>query len=72
MNKVKCELYHDNFQNFKRFNIKKAQLVIADIPCNIGDTVYLLRNGFIEPCNVEGIHFTSRKSYVRLRPFQQA
>ena len=32
----KVELYHDNFQNFKRYNIPKAQLVIADIPYNIG------------------------------------
>lgn len=23
---VKCELYHDNFQNFKRYDIPKAQL----------------------------------------------
>lgn len=36
----KCELYHDNFQNFKRYNIKKAQLVIADIPYNIGVDAY--------------------------------
>lgn len=28
---------HDNFQNFKRYNIKKAQSVIADIPYNIGE-----------------------------------
>jgi site-specific DNA-methyltransferase (adenine-specific) len=34
------ELYHDNFQNFKRYNIKKAQLVIADIPYNIGENAY--------------------------------
>lgn len=33
---MKCELYHDNFQNFKRYNVPKAQLVIADIPYNIG------------------------------------
>ena len=37
---VKCELYHDNFQNFKRYNIPKAQLVIADIPYNIGVDAY--------------------------------
>lgn len=37
---MKCELYHDNFQNFKRYNIKKAQLVIADIPYNIGVDAY--------------------------------
>lgn len=34
------ELYHDNFQNFKRYNIPKAQLVIADIPYNIGAAAY--------------------------------
>ena len=37
---IKCELYHDNFQNFKRYNIPKAQLVIADIPYNIGADAY--------------------------------
>lgn len=29
---MKCELYNDNFQNYKRYGIQKAQLVIADIP----------------------------------------
>lgn len=33
---VNIELYHDNFQNFKRYNIPKAQLVIADIPITSG------------------------------------
>jgi len=37
---IKCELYHDNFQNYKRYNIPKAQLVIADIPYNIGENFY--------------------------------
>lgn len=37
---MKIELYHDNFQNFKRYNIPKAQLVIADIPYNIGVDAY--------------------------------
>lgn len=35
-----CELYHDNFQNYKRYNIPKAQLVIADIPYNLGNNAY--------------------------------
>lgn len=26
MKEIKCELYHDNFQNFKRYDIPKAQL----------------------------------------------
>ena len=37
---VQCELYNDNFQNFKRYGIPKAQLVIADIPYNVGTNFY--------------------------------
>ncbi len=37
---MKTELYNDNFQNYKRYNIPKAQLVIADIPYNIGVNAY--------------------------------
>lgn len=37
---AKATLIHDNFQNYKRYNIKKAQLVIADIPYNIGANAY--------------------------------
>jgi len=37
---IKCELYNDHFQNFKRYNIQKAQLVIADIPYNLGNNAY--------------------------------
>lgn len=39
--KVKIELYNDNYQNFKKYDIPvKAQLVIADIPYNIGKNAY--------------------------------
>lgn len=38
--KIKIELYHDNFQNYKQYNVPKAQLVIADIPYNIGIDAY--------------------------------
>lgn len=38
--KTKIELYNDNFQNYKRYGIPKAQLVIADIPYNIGTNFY--------------------------------
>ena len=37
---MKCELYNDHFQNYKRYNIPKAQLVIADIPYNLGVNAY--------------------------------
>ena len=38
--KIKIELYNDHFQNFKRYQIPKAQLVIADIPYNLGNNAY--------------------------------
>ena len=38
--KVKMELYNDNFQNFKKYGIPKAQLVIADIPYNLAENAY--------------------------------
>lgn len=33
-------LINDHFQNYKAYNIPKAQLVIADIPYNIGKNAY--------------------------------
>lgn len=36
----KTKLYHDNFQNYKRYGIPKAQLVVADIPYNLGVNAY--------------------------------
>ena len=38
--KIKTEIYNDNFQNYKRYGIPKAQLVIADIPYNLGVNAY--------------------------------
>ena len=40
MKEAKCELFNDHFQNYKRYGIPKAQLVIADIPYNIGNNAY--------------------------------
>lgn len=33
-------LYRDHFQNFKTYQLPKAQLVVADIPFNIGKNAY--------------------------------
>lgn len=33
-------IYNDHFQNFKRYNLHKAQLIIADIPYNLGNNAY--------------------------------
>jgi site-specific DNA-methyltransferase (adenine-specific) len=38
--KIKIELYNDHFQNYKKYGIPKAQLVIADIPYNLGKNAY--------------------------------
>ena len=38
--KCKHEIHNDHFQNFKRYALPKAQLVIADIPYNIGKNAY--------------------------------
>jgi site-specific DNA-methyltransferase (adenine-specific) len=43
--KIKIELYNDHFQNFKRYQIPKAQLVIADIPYNLGNNAYASSTG---------------------------
>lgn len=37
---VTTKIFHDNFQNYKQYNVKKAQLVIADIPYNLGINAY--------------------------------
>jgi len=36
----RIELFNDHFQNYKQYNIPKAQLIIADIPYNVGINAY--------------------------------
>lgn len=38
--KLKCELYNDSMQGWKCYPIQKAQLIIADVPYNIGTNFY--------------------------------
>jgi site-specific DNA-methyltransferase (adenine-specific) len=38
--KTKCELYNDSMQGWKCYPIQKAQLIIADVPYNIGTNFY--------------------------------
>ncbi|MGQ2227184.1 site-specific DNA-methyltransferase, partial [Fructobacillus fructosus] len=37
---IKYDLFNDHFQNYKQYGIPKAQLVIADIPYNLGNNAY--------------------------------
>ncbi len=52
------------------FDYESVDMTVR-FPCRVGDTVYLIANGLIEPCTVEGIYFTRRRNYVRLRPCVQ-
>lgn len=36
----RIKLFRDSFQNFKQYQLPKAQLVIADIPYQLGDNAY--------------------------------
>jgi site-specific DNA-methyltransferase (adenine-specific) len=38
--RIDHKIFNDHFQNYKRHSIPKAQLVIADIPYNIGKNAY--------------------------------
>lgn len=37
---MKAKIFNDHFQNYKKYGIPKAQLVIADIPYNLGVNAY--------------------------------
>ena len=38
--KILCDIYNDHFENAKHYNIPHAQLIIADIPYNLGNNAY--------------------------------
>lgn len=40
MKELKCEIYRDSMQNYKKYAIPPAQLIIADVPYNVGTNFY--------------------------------
>lgn len=38
--RLKCEMYRDSMQNYKKYGIPRAQLIIADVPYNVGNNFY--------------------------------
>ena len=76
-----CEncLYDKNCQFLLKHKNKEVEGCTAfedksewvHLPCKVFDDVYLIHNGAIEKCIVEGIHYTKKSSYVRLRPYHQ-
>lgn len=64
--KIKTELYNDHFQNYKRYNIPKAQLVIADIPYNLGNNAYASSNQwYVDGDNKNGESDKANKSFFK-------
>ncbi len=60
---VKCELFHDNYQNHRRYNIAPCQLLIADIPYNIGGDFYASRpDWYVDGDNKNGESSKARKA----------
>lgn len=64
MNELKCEIFHDNFQNYKSYNIPKAQLILTDIPYNLGKNAYASN-----PSWYEGGDNANGESRLAMKPF---
>lgn len=64
--KIKTELYHDHFENAKRYNIPRAQLIIADIPYNIGNNAYASNpQWYVDGDNSNGESKLAGKSFFK-------
>ena len=62
--KQKIELYNDHFENAKRYAIPKAQLIIADIPYNLGNNAYASNpSWYIDGDNKNGESKLAGKSF---------
>lgn len=64
MESIKIELFNDHFENAKRYQIPRAQLIIADIPYNIGINAYGSRSDWYIDGKIEnGESNKARKSF---------
>lgn len=62
--KIKIELYNDHFENAKRYGIPHAQLIIADIPYNLGNNAYASNpSWYIDGDNQNGESKLAGKSF---------
>ena len=62
---TKIQLFNDHFQNYKRYGIPKAQLVIADIPYNLGKNAYASSSAWYEGGKIEnGESDKANKSFL--------
>ena len=62
------ELFNDNFQNWKRYQIPKAQLIIADVPYNLAANAYASNPAwYVDGDNKNGGKRQSREVVLRHR-----
>lgn len=62
--KAKIELFNDHFENAKRYGIPHAQLIIADIPYNLGNNAYASNpSWYIDGDNKNGESKLAGKSF---------
>lgn len=60
----KPHLFNDHFQNYKRYSIPKAQLIIADIPYNIGKNAYASNpSWYVDGDNANGESELAQKEF---------
>lgn len=66
--KLKCEIYRDSMQNYKKYAIPPAQLIIADVPYNVGNNFYgsnpMWYNGGIT--KTEKVNLRKRRLSIRI------
>lgn len=77
--RLKCELYNDSMQNWKGYPIHKAQLIIADVPYNVGTNFYGSnpiwykggdnKNGESKVCWKSCVHIGFQLQPIRILPF---
>lgn len=61
---VKIEIFNDHFENAKRYGIPHAQLIIADIPYNLGKNAYASNpSWYIDGDNKNGESKLAGKSF---------
>lgn len=64
--KVDCNIYNDHFENAKQYNIPKAQLILTDIPYNIGMNAYASNpSWYIDGDNSNGESDKASKSFFK-------
>lgn len=62
--KQKIQLINDHFQNFKQYNIPKAQLIVADVPYNLSNNAYASSpQWYIDGDNKKGESKLANKSF---------